>query len=309
MNPFSSTIGHTTAIEVLSRMISGNRLPHALMFVGPKSVGKTHIASNLIQQLFGTSQSMISLPDVILLKRDIDPKTSKRKSLISVKQVRAVIDRLSLSSFDGGWKVAFITEADRLSAGAANALLKTLEEPKGKTLIILRASSVESVLPTIASRCQTIRLSPVSKQEITLALQKRGLSKEEASLIAARSLGKPGLALRYVSDSELRARKETMMNQAKSLLRVSLPEQFRAVTELIPKTDVDKAQTLTKLLEDWSEVVRMEMIREIAASSEDPTPRNDNASRTLRAIQEVQQGLHHNINPHLALEHIFLATH
>jgi len=278
-------------------MIENNRLPHALLFVGPSSVGKTHIAQLLIGQLFGTSRAMASLTDVISLKREIDPKTEKRKSLISVKQVRAVIDRLSLTPLEGNWKVAFMKEADRLSVGAANALLKTLEEPKGQTLIILRAASIESILPTIVSRCQTIRFSSVSKSEITTALQKRGLSKEEAILIATRSLGKPGLALRYVGDSELCARKETAVHQATSLLRASLPEQFRAVNELLPKTDNDKAHTLSRLIEDWSEVVREELLA------------GQDRLHVLKALQEVQQALRHNINPHLALEHIFLSTH
>ncbi|MBI4713821.1 AAA family ATPase [Candidatus Uhrbacteria bacterium] len=264
MDPFSKTIGHKTARQVFLRMIENNRLPHAILLVGPKYVGKTHLVTELIQHLFNTSRHPSLISDVSLLTREIDQKTSKKKSAISVKQVRALVERLSMTPMEGNWKVAFIQEADRLSIGAANALLKTLEEPKGNSLIILRASSIESVLPTIVSRCQIFRLSPIAKLEISQALQKRGLSKTEADEISERSLGCPGIAIRFIQDSEMRARKETAIVQVETLMSASLPEQFRSVFELIPKTEVDKSVALSRLLDDWSEVLRAQMLKTIS---------------------------------------------
>lgn len=322
MDPFASVIGHQSAKEVLLRMISHDRLPHALLFVGQHSVGKTSVIKSLIKHLMHTgSRSIAACPDITLVEREISAD-SKRKTAISIKQIRTVIDRLSMTSFTGVWKIAFIKEADRLSTGAANALLKTLEEPKGQTLIILRAPSRESVLPTVASRCQTIHLTSVSSAQIADALQKRGFSKDEAEQIAKRSYGRPGIALRYMSDSAFRARKEAATHQIQHLLKAQLPEQFRSVTELIPKTDFDKAHSLSKLLDDWTEVIRDKMMEEIASlgystglamtrtkSNRDHSVKAHCTFRLLRAIEEVQEGLKHNINPHLALEHIFLSTH
>lgn len=294
MRPFSQTIGHKKAIEVLQRLFAGDRAPHALLVVGTSHVGKRHMIDELVGHLLQTDRSIEALPDVTILERQKDKKTEKQKNLIGVEQVRELTKRLALSSLIGSWKVAIIEEAERLSDGAANALLKTLEEPKGQTLIILRAPSVESVLPTVASRCQHVRLSIVSRAELTLALQKRGLSKPEAETLAVRSLGRPGLAMRYIQDSELRARKELAREHVRDLFAAPLHHRLRAVTELIPKTEEDKTHVLTRLLDDWSEVLREEMLED------------RQSFQALRRLGEVREALRHNINAHLALEHILL---
>lgn len=289
-------IGHKTAQDVLLRLFAHDRAPHALLLVGSTHVGKTHLATALIQHLLATTQPIEALTDVSLVTRLFDEKTGKRKSQISVKQIRSLTERLSMSSMAGSWKIGFIEEAHHLSMGAANALLKTLEEPKGQTLLILRAPSIESVPATIVSRCQYIRLSIVSRSELSHALQKRGLGPQEADQLAGRSLGRPGLALRYIQDSELRAQKELAYTQARTLfLESALPEQMRSVLELIPKSEADKSRVLSRLLDDWSEALREEMLQGRSKSF-----------HYLKRIQEVRDALPHNINPHLALEHLFL---
>lgn len=312
MNSFAQTIGHKTVQDVLMRLFAHQRLPHALLFVGPSHVGKTHLAISLIRHLLQTELPLEALADVSVLKRDQDEKTGKFKSQISVKQVRALTERLTMSPMNGDWKIALIEEAHLLSVGAANALLKTLEEPKGQTLLLLRAPNIESVLPTIASRCQLIRLSIVPRMELSRALEKRGLGPQEAKQITTRSLGRPGLALRYIQDSELRAQKELAQAQARTLFAATLPEQFRAVMELIPKAEADKSRVLSRLLDDWSEVLRDELLRAIGChqwcfETESVSVSSiQQTARFLQRIQEVRAGLRHNINPHLALEHLFL---
>lgn len=295
MDPFSNLIGHKTAREVFLRMIENDRLLHAILLVGPHHVGKTHFTIGLIQNLFQTDRHPSVIADVNLLKRD--------KTLISVKQTRALIERLSMTPIEGKWKVAFVKEADKLSNGAANALLKTLEEPKGKTLMILRAPSVESVLPTIASRCQIFRFAPVAKNEISQALQKRGLSQKESDEISERSFGCPGIAIKYIQDSALRARKETAISQVETLLRASIPEKFQMVFDLIPKTETKKSDVLARLIQDWSEILRARMIKSIEKNQLSDTQK---LTKILKKIQEVQSAIPHNINPHLSLEHILL---
>ncbi len=312
MNPFAQTIGHTTAQDVLLRMFAHDRLPHALLFVGPSHVGKTHIAHALIRFLLNTNLSFNACADLSILQRDQDEKTGKCKTQISVKQIRALVERLNMSSMSGKWKIAFIEEAHRFSVGAANALLKTLEEPKGQTLIILRAPSVESVLPTIVSRCQLIRLSVVSRETIATALGKRGLSPTEARSIAARSLGRPGLALRYIQDGELRAQKELAIDQVQTLFSATLSEQFRSVMEILPKAEADKARVLARLLDDWSEVLRDDLLHTIGCHTwcfKEGDSFNGSVQRTthvLHRVQEIRDALRYPINPHLALEHLFL---
>ena len=312
MNPFAQTIGHKTAQDVLLRMFAHDRPPHALLFVGPSHVGKTHMAHALMRSLLQTDLAFEACADVSILKRDHDEKTGKHKSQISVTQVRLLVERLNLSSMNGKWKIAFIEEAHLFSVGAANALLKTLEEPKGQTLLILRAPSVESVLPTIASRCQFIRLSVVSREEIASALGKRGLSPTEARHLAARSLGRPGLALRYIQDGELRAQKELATDQVHTLFSANLYEQFQSVMGILPKAEADKARVLARVLDDWSEVLRDDLLHAIGCNgwcfdqADAPKVSVEKTTHALRRVQEVRDALRHHSNPHLALEHLFL---
>ncbi len=315
MSPFAQTIGHKTAQDVLLRLFANDRTPHALLFVGPSHVGKTHLATALIRHLLRVNLPLEISPDVTFVHRERDEKTGKRKAQISVKQIRFLTQRLAMSSMGGSWKIGFIEEANLLSTGAANALLKTLEEPKGKTLLLLCAPSVESVLPTIASRCQCVRLAIVSRIDLSLALQKRGLGRHEAHQIASRCLGRPGLALRFLQDSELRAQKELAHEYARTLFSASLPEQFRSVQDLIPKSEIDKSPRLLRLLDDWSEVLRDEFLRSIGCESwcfeaeegrKEQRMTREHQRRVLLRIQEVREALSHNINPHLALEHLFL---
>lgn len=312
MDPFHQTIGQESVCEVLTRMLTQDRLPHAFLFVGPSHIGKTHVAKALITSLLKTDRSLEVSADLVILKREHDPKTHKRKSQISVKQVRQLTARLSLTSMTGSWKIAFIKEADHLSVGAANALLKTLEEPTGKTLILLRARSIDSVLPTVASRCQTLRFTPVSRRELSNALEKRGLSQAEAATLAVRARGLPGIALRYLNDGQWRAQKETAEHQSRNLFQAPLYEQFRSVLELIPKTEIDKSQQLLRLIDNWSEVLRDDLLRSVgcldwsvSAGSSD-TINTASTTHLLKTMQEVRSALKHNVNPHLALEHIFL---
>jgi len=244
MSLFPGLIGHEKAKEVISRMLEHKTLPHALLFIGPVQVGKTMFIELLIKSLFETTKSLELIPDVLTLEREVDPKTEKTKSNLSVEQVREFVQRLSMSAMLGSWKVGFIKEADRLSMAAANALLKTLEEPKGKTFIVLRATSTRDVPATIVSRCQVIRLYSVSEITIQEALVKRGLAKSDATAFTKRSYGRPGIAIDAVTSSQQQAEADVQTETFLKLLQSSLPEQFAAVTELVSKDEQNKTDEL-----------------------------------------------------------------
>ena len=305
MQPFSSIIGQARAKEVLSRMIEHSSLPHALLFIGPDHVGKSMVAKALCRQVLGV-QNLETQPDYLELKRLVDEKTDKRKSKIYVRQVRDLVNRLSMTSFTGGTKVVFVEEAHRLSMGAANALLKTLEEPKGQTLFILRAPSLEDVPATIASRCQVMRFTIVSQVEIVEGLVRSGFNAQDAQEAAVHCEGRPGLALRFLKDSEYRATRETDRAQAEAFLAASLPERLRMVMELIPKGEVNSASRLQKVITELQTVARRKLL------SSPPShlihlPTSSTFS-FLDRLSEVRQAARHNINPHLALEHIALSA-
>jgi DNA polymerase III subunit delta' len=311
---FSGLFGHSRIQEVLSRMIDGGRLPHAFVFVGPSGVGKTTVALHLVKQLLGSTAH----PDYLTLERLVDEKTDKRKSQISVEQVRELNARLSLSSISGGWKIIFLEDASALSMGAVNALLKTLEEPKGKTLFILRAGSVDELPATIVSRCQTLRFGIVPKTEIIDGLLKMGFAREDANTAAAQSLGRPGRAIRFLKESSYQAGLTTGLNQAVAFFSASLPERLRQVMELIPKSETEKDEALESLVDHWELVCRDVLLRQLGIENlhtfsdtaldhlaTTTTPRQ--LVETFSRLAEVRSSISHHINSHLSLEHIALS--
>jgi DNA polymerase III subunit delta' len=318
MQQLSGVTGHDTALEVLSRMISGDSLPHALLLVGPESVGKTTIAHKLFRQVLDYTGDLATHPDVHILERLVDKKTEKKKTQISVAQVRELTARVSMSSMMGSYKVVFIEEAHMLSSAAANALLKTLEEPKGDVLFILRATTTDQLPATIVSRCQVLRLHAVSRETIIEGLKKMGYGATDATTAAGRALGRPGRAIRFLKDSEYRSELETGIAQAVVFLEQDLAGRLGTVLELIPKKEVHKKERLLVLLDQWELVFRdillesfscddarvLQDVADVSIAGRRFT--SDEIVSLLERIANVRQSMRYHVNPHLALEHISL---
>ena len=297
-------------------MIAGQTLPHALLFVGPEAVGKTLVVHQLVNLLLGSSTH----PDFLTLERLVDEKTGKRKSQISVEQVRELNARLGLSSLSGGWKVVFIEDSSTLSMGAVNALLKTLEEPKGNVLFLLRAGGTEDLPATIVSRCQTLRFGIVPSKEIIERLLKMGFTKVDAQAAAAQSLGRPGRAVRFLKESSYQAELTTGLHQATAFFTGSLPERLRQVMALIPKTETEKDEALGLLVDQWELVLRDVLLRQLGLHALQTFPSTEALDRlaismspqyvlaTCARLGEVRRAIPSHINSHLSLEHIALAT-
>lgn len=190
--------------QLQSRHAQGT-LPHALLFTGPRGMGKDWIADCLMRSLLcerpaedlvpcGECRSCRLFtagthPDVLR----IIPEEGRKD--ISVDQVRQLAAFQILTPQYGGWKVAIITPAERMNTHAANALLKTLEEPSANTLLILCTANPAFLLPTIRSRCQTVRFPPQQGNEAaTWLAERRGQSLAEATVLLRHAGGAPLLA-------------------------------------------------------------------------------------------------------------------
>lgn len=299
MNLFDHIIGHERVCEVLRRQVESKQLAHAYLFVGPEAVGKTTVAQAFIEALAGP---LAANPNVSVLERETDAETDKLASSISVVQVRALVERLTLSAFGSGYKAAFIEEADRLNTNAANALLKTLEEPRGDTLMVLRAPSLESVPETIASRCQVFRFHPVAATTIETMLRTRGIPTEDASELTRLARGRPGVALRLLKDAAFRAEHSLARDAAERFLKASLPERFRLIADLLPKEEANKAVAATQTLDALEETLRDRLLSALHHSITPPL----HHSRPFDAIHASRQALRGNVSPALALEHVAL---
>jgi DNA polymerase-3 subunit delta' len=130
----------------------------------------------------------------------------------------------------------FILRADTLNVQAANALLKTLEEPEGGAVFVLLATSREGVLPTVASRSQAVRFDPVPPNEVVAFLSERGHSEEEARLAGALGRGSVGLALRYAEEDELKELRGTVFEMGLSF-DASFEDRHRAAEEIMARAE------------------------------------------------------------------------
>lgn len=201
-------------------------LPHALLLCGPAGLGKRVFAQRFVRGLLcghardgeacGQCRSCLLLdagthPDVVTLsfglRKDGTPRTE-----IVVEQVRDLSARLAMSSQFGGWQVALIDPADAMNAAAANALLKTLEEPAARTMLILLADAPWRLPQTIRSRCQRIEFNVPAPEEAQAWLQGQGVAQAQKALEAA--LGNPGLALAWAQEGALDRRTEVRRDLA-----------------------------------------------------------------------------------------------
>ena len=182
------------------RSVQAGRIVHALLFEGPRGSGKRTMARLMAQATVCSGADKPcgvcpackrflagSHPDVRVMKPE--------KRTIGVDEVRALIDALSLRTYEGGKHIVIIEQADRLTPPAQNALLKTLESPAGEALFFLITDAPGAMLPTIVSRCQTVRFHDLSVEECAGVLEARGIAPEKARELAGMAQGSVGRAL------------------------------------------------------------------------------------------------------------------
>lgn len=205
-------IGHEDAQAKICESLASGRMHHAWLLAGPKGVGKATLAYRLIRRVLGgapdttggldvpasdaTAARVESLGhgDFLLLRRPYDFKSKKLRTEITVGETRKLPEFFSLKASEGGWRVALIDAADDMNISAANGVLKTLEEPPEKTLIILLSSEPGRLLPTIRSRCMNLQLRGVETSKITAWLAVQGIDPKVAAMAAGFSRGAPGKA-------------------------------------------------------------------------------------------------------------------
>src|SRR5918911_394163 len=200
MEIFSGILGNEAALRLLERALEGGEVAHAYLFYGPPGVGKRTVARRFGAALVSGGDK--GAEDRAL--RGLHPDLSEIEPegrYTTIGQIREVVRRATSRPFEGVRRT-FILRADTLNVQAANALLKTLEEPEGGAVFILLATSLAGVLPTVVSRTQTVRFDPVPVDELVAFLMDRGHPKGEAQLASALGRGSVGLALQYAEEDE-----------------------------------------------------------------------------------------------------------
>ncbi|MEO9189128.1 MAG: DNA polymerase III subunit delta' [Acetobacteraceae bacterium] len=242
-------IGHEAAEATLLGALGGTRMHHAWMITGPEGVGKATLAFRFARRLLAGASAGDTLAldpagpvsrriaagghaDLFTLQRTVGSDGKKLRGEIGVDNVRAVSAFLRLTPAEGGWRVVIVDRADELNRNAANALLKILEEPPARALLLLVCASPGRLPITLRSRCRRLALRPLSDADMArlLALYLPDVAEDEHARLIALAEGSPGRAL--------------LLRDAHGLALAGLVDQVLAALPEVPGAGWDVADRL-----------------------------------------------------------------
>lgn len=234
METFSGLLGNESALRLLDDVLTSGKVAHAYLFYGPPSIGKRTVAYRFGAALVSSGDKRAEDRALRGLHPDL-LEVEPNGQFTTIGQVREIVRLAASRPFEGARRV-LILHADTLNVQAANALLKTLEEPEGGAVFILLATSREGVLPTVVSRTQEVRFDPVPKGEIVSFLRNRGHTKEKAHLAGSLGRGSVGLTLRHAEEDEFKELREAVSDAVLSF-GGSFEERHDTVYKIVARAE------------------------------------------------------------------------
>lgn len=295
-------VGHDAALAAFRTAWSGGRLHHAWLIGGPSGIGKATLAFRLARWVLAggpATDAALSLPashpvfrkvalgshpDLVVLERSENAKTGRMRTEIVVDDVRTLAHFLRLTPAESDWRVAIVDPADDLNREAANALLKILEEPPPRALLLLVAHAPGRLLPTIRSRCRRLMLTPLAEAELAslLATLAPEVPLPERRAAAAIARGSVGRAL-------------TMAGEGAGALKQALDRVMDGLPEVDPVAAHALADSLGRPGAEENFALFMELLRDAVAArareAASGTPGRIAASRPLEEWGSVWENL------------------
>lgn len=275
MHSFFNVAGHKNAKKLLTSAINNKKIAHGYLFIGAKGLGKFKLAKEFIKSLLckkglpgnpcGKCEKCFAIeneaePDVLFInsaKSKLLIKSEDRKDSISIDQIRKLEHHLSLYPYNSEYKIVIVDEAHKLTNDAINAFLKTLEEPKGNTIIILIADSGKFLLKTLISRTQVIRFWPTRGKVIRDFLANQGCDEEKADRISRIASGLPGLAVILSQDAKKEKEYFDKERDFWKFIRADMPNKMFFLENL-----VGKEENISEVLGFWAQCARRKILND-----------------------------------------------
>jgi DNA polymerase-3 subunit delta' len=313
------TLGHDWAIDLLQHALTNERLAHAFLLVGPAEIGKSTLATELAAAIncSGKEPPCQSCPACRKTLAGVYPDITRiepQNGRIKIDQIRDMQRQVSLSPYEGRFRVCLVIDIHMATTEAANALLKTLEEPPARVILILTATDIGLLLPTVVSRCQVLALRPVATEVIKrLLCNEEKFSPDQATMIARWAAGRIGWAVRAVRDPGLLAARQQQIDNLVNILDQRRVERLRMVESLSKRDNLPEILQLWQVW--WRDVVLVACNCADLVTNSDRLDRlhalaqtygTESASSAYRNVGTTLEMLEQNVNPRLALEGLVL---
>jgi DNA polymerase-3 subunit delta' len=332
-----SVIGHERSLAALEPAVLTGQPAHAYLFSGPEGVGKKLVATEFAASLNCSAEAGGKPCGECRDCRDILAETPHHPDVefvgpggicdegdhsaghadsrdIRICQIRRLEHVLSPAPYQGRWRIAIIDHADRLNQDAANAFLKTLEEPPPATVLILVTDREDQLPETVPSRCQRVAFSRVERERIEAALRARDVAADSAAAIAGLANGRIGWALNSLTNGDLLAERDTFLDSAVATAHGSRSSRFawaKGADERVPAVRERYSRELDIWEQWWRDVLAinsgsgagiMTIDRSDVLNREAMLYRPADIVRFLGVLRKTREHLQVNVDPQLALE-------
>jgi DNA polymerase-3 subunit delta' len=260
-------LGHEGAERELRRLAQAGRLPHAILLCGPRGIGKATLAFRFARFVLagspGTGDEGLAVDpesgvfrrvasgghaDLLTVERAYDPRRRRLRSEIIVEDARAIASFLKLTAAEEGWRIVIVDGAKEMNRNAANAVLKILEEPPRRALLLLVSHSPGQLLPTIRSRCRRLSLAPLARPLVLqlLGRYRAELAATEAEALARLAEGSIGRALELAEAGGLGLYR-SLLDLLQQIPRLDIAALY-ALAEKLARADAEDAYRATQQL-------------------------------------------------------------
>lgn len=267
--------GHEWAESLLKKHIAGGMTRHAYLFTGAPGIGRRTLALCFVKALYCKNPPAAGeFCGECYNCRNIDRlqhtdlfigQSAEQGEMLKIDTVREIQRSLNMKPYSAPYRTALFLRFEEANVNAQNALLKTLEEPPELSKLLLTASNENALLPTISSRCEVIRLRPMSLSALAEKLaESRGIAPDEAKILAHLSAGRAGYALRLADDPDKVEHMTSIASDGLELLGEDTVKRFAYASEF---KDIRKRPALRETLQIWQSLFRDLML---LSAADDP---------------------------------------